>query len=116
MFLHLKDPSYDPYGFAKIATRTASSEAGSAAACPTNVHKFFTTLFARAQTPEGLEQINTDLNLCRNSEVQSYGDVNATLAYYVLSSWVSAVSSEIQTPCEHLVCAATCAALMSTPH
>ncbi|KAL0040914.1 hypothetical protein WJX79_009751 [Trebouxia sp. C0005] len=84
------DPSYDPYGFAKIATRTASSEAGSAAACPTNVHKFFTTLFARAQTPEGLEQINTDLNLCRNSEVQSYGDVNATLAYYVLSSWVSA--------------------------
>jgi hypothetical protein len=61
------------------------------------VHKFFTTLFARAQTPEGLEQINTDLNLCRNSEVQSYHDVNATLAYYVLSNWVSAVSTDFQT-------------------
>jgi len=61
------------------------------------VHKFFTTLFARAQTPEGLEQINTDLNLCRNSEVQSYDDVNATLAYYVLSNWASAVSTDFQT-------------------
>ena len=54
----LQDPSYDPYGFAKVATRTASSQAGAAAACPGNVQKFFQTIFDLGLSSSGLGQIN----------------------------------------------------------
>lgn len=91
-FGNVQDPSYDPFGFAKIATRTASSQAGAAAACPANVQKFFATLFARAQSPAGLDLINSDLNLCPESHVGSYTQVNETLAKYFQDLWVSGVS------------------------
>ena len=90
--LTLQDPSYDPYGFAKVATRTASSEGGSAAACPANVQKFFQTIFSLANTSDGLNQINTDMNLCSDSMVSSYDQVNQTLAQYVQDQWTTAVS------------------------
>ena len=54
----LQDPSYDPYGFAKVTTRTASSESGAAPACAGNVQKFFQTIFQLGQSSSGLDQIN----------------------------------------------------------
>ena len=59
----LQDPSYDPYGFAKVATRTASKESGSAAACAGNVQLFFQTIFQLGQSSSGLAQIN-QVNPC----------------------------------------------------
>ena len=104
----LQDPSYDIFGFAKIATRTASAEAGAAAACPANVQKFFSTLFARAQTDSGLQQINADLNLCQDAYVSSYADVNRTLAAYVQNTWVSGVSMTMHLPATlHSTCVTT---------
>ena len=87
----LQDPSYDPYGFAKVATQAASSKGGSAARCPSNVQKFFTTLLSLGNTPPGIEQINDDMNLCSDSAVASAADVG-NLAQFVQSQWVSAVS------------------------
>lgn len=95
-FGRLQDPSYDIFGYAKIATWTASSQAGSAAACPANVQKFFATLFARAQNPAGLALINQELNLCPESYVGSYTQVNQTLAKYFQNLWVSGVSFQLQ--------------------
>ncbi len=91
MHLSLQDPSYDPYGFAKVATRTASSEGGAAANCPTNVRKFFQTLSSLSDTTTGLKQINNDMSLCSDSKVESADDVG-TLAQYVQTQWVTAVS------------------------
>lgn len=99
MLTILQDPSYDPYGFAKVATRTASSLAGSAAACPANVQSFFKTIFAMAQTQSGLDDLNTQLNLCDSSKMRTATDVNATLATYVLYQWVSAVSIRLIRAC-----------------
>ncbi len=90
----MQDPSYDPYGFAKVATRAASSEGGSADACPSNVQDFFQTIFSLANTSDGLNQINTDMNLCSDSAVSSYDQVNQTLAQYVQMQWVSAVTHD----------------------
>ena len=98
-FGRLQDPSYDIFGYAKIATRTASSQAGSAAACPANVQKFFATLFHRAQSSAGLDLINTDLSLCPKSYVGSYTQVNQTLAKYFQGLWVSGVSFLLQYYC-----------------
>lgn len=92
----MQDPSYDIFGYAKIATWTASSQAGSAAACPANVQKFFATLFNTAQNPAGVDLINTDLSLCPESYVGSYTQVNQTLAKYFLDLWVSGVSFHLQ--------------------
>ena len=92
LLLVSQDPSYDPYGFAKVATRAASSERGSADACPANVQEFFQTIFSLANTSGGLNQINTDMNLCSDSMVSSYDQVNQTLAQYVQRQWVSAVT------------------------
>jgi len=87
----VQDPSYDPYGFAKVATRAASSEMGSAAACPENVQNFFKMLFALAKNSSGLNQINTDMNLCPDSMVKTYDQVNQTLAAFIQSAWTTAV-------------------------
>ena len=92
LLLVSQDPSYDPYGFAKVATRAASSEGGSADACPSNVQDFFQTIFSLANTSDGLNQINTDMHLCSDSMVSSYDQVNQTLAQYVQMQWVSAVT------------------------
>lgn len=89
----LQDPSYDPYGFAKVATRTASSQAGAAPACSANVQKFFQTLFQLGQSPSGLDQVNQDMSLCSNSMVASYTDLNSSLAAWVQFRWTDAVSS-----------------------
>ena len=89
----MQDPSYDAFGFAKIATCTASSQAGCASVCPANVQKFFSTLFSRAETLSGRSQISTDLNLCQNEE--SYQDVNQTLAAFIQNAWVTGVSHEL---------------------
>ena len=126
----VQDPSYDPYGYAKVPTRAASAEGGAAAACAGkhvlcssqctgpgllvrmclfhslqehandhrcvaagNVQKFFQTIFSLAKTADGLAQINKGMNLCRDSMVTSYDQVNASLASYVQSQWVSGVSS-----------------------
>lgn len=88
----LQDPSYDPYGYAKVATRTASSEVGAAAACPANVQSFFKMLFTMATTKSGLQQINTQLSLCSDSQMQTADDVNTTLASFVRIAWTNAVS------------------------
>ncbi|KAL3145923.1 hypothetical protein ABBQ38_015287 [Trebouxia sp. C0009 RCD-2024] len=84
------DPSYDPYGFAKVATQTASSQAGAAPACSANVQKFFQTLFQLGQSPSGLDQVNQDMFLCSNSMVTSYTDVNSSLATWVQFRWTEA--------------------------
>ena len=97
----MQDPSYDPYGFAKVATRTASSESGSAAACPGNVQKFFQTLFQLAKTKSGLDQINQDMSLCTDSLVTSVDQMNGTLAQFVQGQWVSAVSLLLPCICVH---------------
>lgn len=89
----MQDPSYDPYGYGKVATRTASSLAGSAAACPGNVQNFFKTIFAMATTPSGITDLNTQLGLCNDSKLKTAAEVNATLATYVLYTWIGAVSS-----------------------
>ena len=89
--LLLQDPSYDPYAFAKVATRSASSEGGSAPACAANVRKFFQTIMSDNHTTSGLQQINNAMSLCSESQVESASDV-LVLANYVLYQWVSAVS------------------------
>lgn len=89
----MQDPSYDPYGYAKVATRTASSQAGAAPACSRNVQKFFQTIFQLGQSPSGLDQINQEMSLCSNSLVTSYTDVNSSLAGWVQYRWINAVSS-----------------------
>ncbi len=94
LLLVSQDPSYDPYGFAKVATRAASSEGGSADACPSNVQDFFQTIFSLANTSDGLNQINTDMHLCSDSMVSSYDQVNQTLAQYIQMQWVSAVTHD----------------------
>ena len=131
----VQDPSYDPYGYAKVATRAASAEGGAAAACAgkhvlcssqctgpvlpvrmclchsipehannhkcaaaENVQKFFQAIFSLAKTADGLAQINEGMNLCRDSMVTTHDQVNASLASYVQSQWVSGVSS---TYCAH---------------
>ena len=85
-----QDPSYDPYSFAKVATRTASTEGGAAAACASNVRKFFQTVISMNSTKSGLNQINQGLNLCSDSQVESTADVGV-LTNYVSYQWVSAV-------------------------
>lgn len=85
------DPSYDPSGYAKVATRTASSLAGAAAACPVNVQNWFKMLFSMAATSSGIEQINTQLKLCSDSLMQSATDVNFTLASAVRIAWTNGV-------------------------
>lgn len=88
----VQDPSFDPYGFAKVATRTASSLAGAAAACPSNVQAFFKTIFAMATTASGLQDINAQLNLCEDAKMTSADDVKSRLAAYVRVMWTNAVS------------------------
>ncbi|DBA80617.1 hypothetical protein WJX77_006015 [Trebouxia sp. C0004] len=83
------DPSYDPYGFAKVATRAASSEGGSAAACPANVQKFFQTIFSLGASASGRKTINTDMSLCSDSTLASDDDVQS-LALYVQNQWTTA--------------------------
>jgi len=87
----LQDPSYDPYGFAKVATRAASSEGGSAAACPANVQKFFQTILSLGATASGRKTINSDMSLCSDSTLASDDDVQ-NLALYVQDQWSTAVS------------------------
>ena len=95
----VQDPSYDPYGFAKVATRAASTEGGAAAACASNVRKFFQTVISMNSTRSGLSQINQGLNLCSDSQVSSTDDVG-DLTNYVSFQWVSAVSrSGLHTSC-----------------
>lgn len=89
--LTLQDPSYDPYGFAKVATRTASSEGGSAAACPANVQKFFQTILSLGASASGRKTINTEMSLCSDSTVASDDDAQ-NLALYVQNQWTTAVS------------------------
>ena len=89
----MQDPSYDPYGFAKTATFAASSAGGSAPACATNVQNFFQTILALAGNSTGLDDINTNMDLCPDSQVNSLDDVNSTLAKYVMTQWISAVSA-----------------------
>lgn len=88
----VQDPSYDAYGYAKVATRTASSLAGAAAACPVNVQNFFKTIFAMAKTASGLQDLNKQLIICEGSEIKTAEDVNSTLAAYVRHMWTRAVS------------------------
>lgn len=83
------DPSYDPYAFGKVATRSASTEGGSAAACAGNVRKFFQTIMSDNHTTSGYQQINNAMSLCSDSQMGSASDVLA-LANYVLFQWVSA--------------------------
>ena len=87
----MQDPSYDPYGYYKAATRAATVEGGAASACAPNVQKFFQTVFDLARTSSGLDQINDNMNLCDDSQVHSYDDVNQTLAAYVTLQWAMAV-------------------------
>ncbi len=87
----LQDPSYDPYGFAKVATRAASSEGGSAAACPANVQKFFQTILSLGASASGRKTINTEMSLCSDSTLASSDDIE-NLALYVQDQWTTAVS------------------------
>ena len=57
-----------------------------------NVQKFFQTIFSLAKTANGLAQISSGMGLCNDSMPTSYDQVNGTLAAYVQSQWVSAVS------------------------
>ena len=92
----LQDPSYDPYGFAKVATFAASSEGGSAAACPTNVQKFFSTMLSLGSSASGRKTINTDMSLCSDSTLASDDDAQ-NLALYVQNQWTTAVGLTVVT-------------------
>ena len=87
----LQDASFDPYAFAKVATRTASSEAGSAAACPRNVQSFFKELFALSNNSTGVELINQHMKLCSDSKLKSAQDTSG-LASFLGELWVIGVS------------------------
>ncbi|KAL0041038.1 hypothetical protein WJX77_002934 [Trebouxia sp. C0004] len=92
------DPSYDLHGYAKVATIAASSEMGSAAACPENVQNFFKNLFALAKNSSGLDQINTDVKLCPDSLVKTYDQAqyNAPVAVNNIPA------NRVSAACEHL--------------
>ena len=87
----LQDPSFDPYAFAKVATRTASSEAGSAAACSLNVQNFFKELFALSNNSTGTKTINHHMKLCSDSDVKSAQDT-PSLAGFLVQLWIIGVS------------------------
>ncbi|DBB05210.1 hypothetical protein WJX82_009396 [Trebouxia sp. C0006] len=107
------DPSFDPYAFAKVATRTASSEAGSAAACPRNVQSFFKELFALSNNSTGVELINQHMKLCSDSKLKSAQDTSG-LASFLGELWVIGaqfdysfagqgyVANEVQAACNFL--------------
>lgn len=88
----LQDPSFNPFGYARLATRAASSEGGAAAACPTNVQSFFKTIFSMGNSSQGIQRIHQQLNLCRSSlPINSYNDVNSTLAPFFRVLWTVGV-------------------------
>jgi len=91
----VQDPSFDPYAFAKVAIRTASSEAGSAAACPLNVQNFFKELFALSNNSTGIKTINHHMKLCSDSDLKSAQDA-PSLANFLGNLWVVGVSCAIQ--------------------
>ena len=93
--IRVQDPSFDPYAFAKVATRTASSEAGSAAACPLNVQNFFKELFALSNNSTGIKTINHHMKLCSDSDLKSAQDA-PSLANFLGYLWVVGVSCAIQ--------------------
>ena len=88
----LQDPSFNPFGYARLATRAASSEGGAAAACPSNVQNFFKTIFSMGNSSQGIQQIHQQLHLCRSSlPISSYNDVNSTLAPFFRVLWTVGV-------------------------
>jgi len=91
----VQDPSFDPYAFAKVATRTASSEAGSAAACPLNVQNFFKELFALANNSTGIKTINHHMKLCSDSALKSAQDA-PSLATFLGQLWIIGASCAFQ--------------------
>ena len=89
----MQDPGYDPYARSKIVTRAASSEGGSAAACPANVQKFFKTLLSLGSHAPGLRQINNEMRLCPGSTVASQDHV-LDLASRIQIAWGGAVRQQ----------------------
>ena len=82
----LQDPPYDANSFAKIVTRDASSEAGSAAACVPNMRKGWQILLNGGESESGRELISDAMRLCPHSAVDSKYDA-IQLAQWLQSAW-----------------------------
>ena len=82
----MQDPAYDANSFAKIVTRDASPEAGSAAACVPNMRKGWQVLLNAGDSESGRKLISDAMNLCPHSTVDSKNDA-ILLAQWLQSAW-----------------------------
>ncbi|BDA40679.1 Lysosomal Pro-X carboxypeptidase [Coccomyxa sp. Obi] len=80
-----EDPPYDSGSYAKIVTRDASEEGGSAPACASNVRKAWSTLFEMGRNDSGRGKIETAMRVCPRL-LNSSDDVMA-LANWASSAW-----------------------------
>ena len=81
-----QDPPYDANSFAKIVTRDASPEAGSAAACVPNMRKGWQVLLNAGGSESGRKLISDAMNLCPHSTVTSKDDA-VLLAQWLQNAW-----------------------------
>ncbi|CAK0734809.1 hypothetical protein CVIRNUC_000484 [Coccomyxa viridis] len=80
-----EDPPYDAGSFAKIVTRDASKEGGSAPACASNVRQVWRTLFDLGESKKGREKIAEGMRVCPKL-LETPDDV-AQLADWASSAW-----------------------------
>ena len=81
-----QDPPYDANSFAKIVTRDASPEAGSAAACVPNMRKGWQVLLNAGGSESGRKLISDAMHLCPHSTITSNDDA-ILLAQWLQSAW-----------------------------
>ena len=81
-----QDPPYDDKSFAKIVTRDASLEAGSAAACVPNMRKGWQVLINAGDSESGRKLITEATHMCPQSAVESKEDAKA-LAEWLQNAW-----------------------------
>lgn len=80
------DPPYDDRSFAQIVSRDASAEGGSAAACPDNMRRGWSTLFEMGKHRHGRRLIGKAMGLCPHAHLDSEADV-MRLAQWLQEAW-----------------------------
>ncbi|GAB4814859.1 hypothetical protein N2152v2_001905 [Parachlorella kessleri] len=81
-----EDPPWDSGSFAKIVTRDAWPEGGSAHDCADNVRRAWKTLFKWGKSGGGRAAIGHAMRLCNDSSLDNKDDV-AELADWASSAW-----------------------------
>lgn len=69
------DPPYDQYGFARVVTECSSLFGLANPGCEPSFRAAFAAITELAETAEGLDEINSALNVCEGSEITSEDDV-----------------------------------------